>query len=66
MFLFIFIVYVVMWLLILVVNGVKVLSYGIEEYFVFFVYIIFRFFNSLFMFNNVVNLFIYFKFDCEF
>lgn len=66
MFLFIFIVYVVMWLLMLVVNGVKVLSYGIEEYFVLFVYIIFRFFNSLFMFNNVVNLFIYFKFDCEF
>lgn len=66
MFLLISIVYVVTWLPTLVVNGVKVLSHGIEERSAPPVYITLRFLNSLFTLNNVANPFIYFKFDREF
>lgn len=66
MFLLISIVYVVTWLPTLVVNGVKVLSHGIEEHSTPPVYITLRFLNSLFTLNNVANPFIYFKFDREF
>lgn len=66
MFLLISIVYVATWLPTLVVNGVKVLSHGIEEHSAPPVYITLRFLNSLFTLNNVANPFIYFKFDREF
>lgn len=66
MFLLISIVYVATWLPTLVVNGVKVLSHGIEEQSSPAVYITLRFLNSLFTLNNVANPFIYFKFDREF
>lgn len=66
MFLLISIIYVITWFPTLVVNGVKVIWSGIEEWSTPPAYVTLRLLNSLFTLNNIANPLIYFKFDREF